>query len=536
MTLDDKEDNEEPEDISQEMDNMSISGQSSSDDEKGPEADDLNVDEINLSEDEENDNQIDENRDKKEELNNENKSDDKIEDKEENKSEEKSSIKTDKDSDNLSNNQLNGSDESDKNLENEINAKNSSDVCVEQNAENSGEPNETVEEQHGFNETLVGDNSTSDGQQMITSVTFNDSDVKEEKLRKNNKRENSRRSLAENYDKNVKRQKVVPNESDDNVSDPQINDNNNSENQRLNSKLYRHIDHLLEANNQVIDIATNEEKLKQNEELENESKNDIDFDKTEDMEIEETNESIEEIKPNDYNSVKSKANSGDNKNNEIEVKNEESMQIEGQNVETLTVQRGNESTFHTSLDLVDSKECEEMTLTFDKQSDERAFERIKELDMNSVIEVWKECESKMCPLVYELCERLQLVLEPTKTAKLKGDYRTGKRLNMRKVIAYIASDFRKDKIWLRRTKPSKRQYQIVIAIDDSSSMADNKSKQLAFESLALLGKSLSLLEAGELAVMSFGQTVNLLHSFNEPFNDNTGVKLLTQVSLNSLNL
>lgn len=61
---------------------------------------------------------------------------------------------------------------------------------------------------------------------------------------------------------------------------------------------------------------------------------------------------------------------------------------------------------------------------------------------------------------------------------LRGDYRTGKRLNMRKVIPYIASQFRKDKIWLRRTKPSKRQYQIMLAIDDSSSMVDNHSKQV----------------------------------------------------------
>lgn len=45
-------------------------------------------------------------------------------------------------------------------------------------------------------------------------------------------------------------------------------------------------------------------------------------------------------------------------------------------------------------------------------------------------------------------------------AFLRGDYRTGKRLNMRKVIAYIASQFRKDKIWLRRTEPSKRDYQV----------------------------------------------------------------------------
>ena len=64
------------------------------------------------------------------------------------------------------------------------------------------------------------------------------------------------------------------------------------------------------------------------------------------------------------------------------------------------------------------------------------------------------------------------------TLYCRGDYRTGKRLNMRKVIPYIASQFRKDKIWLRRTKPHKRQYQIMVAIDDSSSMMDNHSKQV----------------------------------------------------------
>ena len=50
---------------------------------------------------------------------------------------------------------------------------------------------------------------------------------------------------------------------------------------------------------------------------------------------------------------------------------------------------------------------------------------------------------------------------------------------MRKVIPYIASQYRKDKIWLRRTKKSKRQYQILLAIDDSSSMSDNQSKQVS---------------------------------------------------------
>jgi midasin len=48
---------------------------------------------------------------------------------------------------------------------------------------------------------------------------------------------------------------------------------------------------------------------------------------------------------------------------------------------------------------------------------------------------------------------------------LAGDYRSGKRLSMRKVIAYIASHFRKDKIWLRRTRPDQRTYQVTPSVN-----------------------------------------------------------------------
>lgn len=60
----------------------------------------------------------------------------------------------------------------------------------------------------------------------------------------------------------------------------------------------------------------------------------------------------------------------------------------------------------------------------------------------------------------ELTEQLRLILEPTKATRLAGEFRSGKRLAMRKVIAYIASHFRKDKIWLRRTRPDQRTYQV----------------------------------------------------------------------------
>lgn len=63
-------------------------------------------------------------------------------------------------------------------------------------------------------------------------------------------------------------------------------------------------------------------------------------------------------------------------------------------------------------------------------------------------------------LVGELTEQLRLILEPTMASRLAGDYKSGKRISMKKVIAYIASHYRKDKIWLRRTRPDKRKYQV----------------------------------------------------------------------------
>lgn len=59
---------------------------------------------------------------------------------------------------------------------------------------------------------------------------------------------------------------------------------------------------------------------------------------------------------------------------------------------------------------------------------------------------------------------------------------------MRAVIPYIASGFKKDKIWLRRTQPDRRNYQIIVAIDDTLSMRENRSGQLGIEALLVLCK------------------------------------------------
>jgi len=141
--------------------------------------------------------------------------------------------------------------------------------------------------------------------------------------------------------------------------------------------------------------------------------------------------------------------------------------------------------------------------------------------------IWRLYESMTRDLAYALCEQLRLILEPTLAARLKGDFRTGKRLNLKKIIPYIASDYTKDKIWLRRTKPSHREYQVLICIDDSRSMAESHSIHLAYQTLALISKSLSLLETGDIAIAKFGASVDMLHSFDQgSFTDRDGIQIL----------
>jgi midasin (ATPase involved in ribosome maturation) len=144
--------------------------------------------------------------------------------------------------------------------------------------------------------------------------------------------------------------------------------------------------------------------------------------------------------------------------------------------------------------------------------------------------LWQGYEMVTHDLALTLCEQLRLILEPTLATRLKGDYRTGKRLNMKKIIPYIASQFKKDKIWLRRTRPSKRQYQVLLAIDDSHSMAESHSVELAYESVALISRALNQLEVGEMSVVGFGEQVRLLQPFNGTWSSDTGPYLLRELT------
>uniref|UniRef100_V5GS24 Midasin n=1 Tax=Kalmanozyma brasiliensis (strain GHG001) TaxID=1365824 RepID=V5GS24_KALBG len=145
-------------------------------------------------------------------------------------------------------------------------------------------------------------------------------------------------------------------------------------------------------------------------------------------------------------------------------------------------------------------------------------------------DLWRSYASLTADLAFSLCEQLRLILAPTLATRLNGDFRTGKRLNMRKIVPFIASDFAKDKIWLRRTKPSSREYQVMLAIDDSRSMAESRSAHLAYQTLALVTGALSRLEVGDVSICRFGEDVDSLHDFGRgSFSDQNGAHVIDRL-------
>ncbi|XP_023315085.1 LOW QUALITY PROTEIN: midasin-like [Trichogramma pretiosum] len=241
----------------------------------------------------------------------------------------------------------------------------------------------------------------------------------------------------------------------------------------------------------------------------------------------------EKIEPMDDDfSVKDNLEKVDNekKANDSQLETPAEVDIQGEVTETTKVSRGDEVNFFINNitfepETISSEQIESRRVEVEKT----LSQWVQKPSTAEALAAWNDVSAVTHIGACDLAEKLRLVLEPSQATSLKGDYRTGRRINMRKIIPYIASQFRKDKIWLRRTKPFKRNYQIVLAIDDSSSMVDNHSKVLAYESVSLISKALTHLEAGELSIISFGEETNILHQLGDTFTEHSGARLMQEM-------
>ncbi|CAN4116387.1 unnamed protein product [Withania somnifera] len=185
----------------------------------------------------------------------------------------------------------------------------------------------------------------------------------------------------------------------------------------------------------------------------------------------------------------------------------------------------------------DINRLSELSVDDDDLGKARNLEEVSSEMRENAATLWKNYELRTARLSQELAEQLRLVMEPTLASKLQGDYKTGKRINMKKVIPYIASHYRKDKIWLRRTRPNKRNYQVVIAVDDSRSMSESGCGSLAIEALVTVCRAMSQLEIGKLSVVSFGKkgNIRILHDFDQSFTGEAGIKMVSSLNFKQEN-
>ena len=299
---------------------------------------------------------------------------------------------------------------------------------------------------------------------------------------------------------------------------------------------YQHVKDAKNTDKTTLDNATEEQSKKVQHEDRAKNEEDENMETTDELKDEETenpemlDKKVDEMESNKLDKKSDKPAKNDDKSKDRLDKAEE-IKIDGENVSTFNVPRGDETSAHCQIDLVnDSSMPEEQTIA-------ELFElrKMVEAEMTSKkvvnpetddMERWQEVSNRMMPSARELCEQLRLILEPTKCTRLKGDYRTGRRINMKKIIPYIASQFRKDKIWLRRTKAAQRDYKITIAVDDSKSMDHNNSKNLTLQAISLVSQALTLLESGKLCVMSFGEAPKIILKYNDQFNGPKMVKSL----------
>ncbi|XP_053301819.1 midasin [Pleuronectes platessa] len=297
------------------------------------------------------------------------------------------------------------------------------------------------------------------------------------------------------------------------------------------SELYEHIKQGETAyDTQTYDVASADQQKAAGPQQDQDQKDEDVAMETEDQEEDLRVADVQELKPEQLDSTKASQKGVDSGEMDVQRQGEEEEDQERWKdrqrlAEDRRAERSTESTIHTIpellMDTMEKAERDPEEIRREMELQLEAWHKLApgtQEEESAAASMWHQYQTLTSALSQQLCEQLRLILEPTQAAKLKGDYRTGKRLNMRKVIPYIASQFRKDKIWLRRTKPSKREYHVCLAVDDSSSMVDNHSKQvteprhLAFESLSVIINALTLLE--------------LLHPFQQQFNDESGARIL----------
>ncbi|AFN83603.1 Willebrand factor type A domain-containing AAA ATPase [Encephalitozoon romaleae SJ-2008] len=118
----------------------------------------------------------------------------------------------------------------------------------------------------------------------------------------------------------------------------------------------------------------------------------------------------------------------------------------------------------------------------------------------------------------KLTNMLRIIMESRKGSRYKGDFRSGKKLNMKRLVPYIASGFRRDRIWMKRQKNDKKDYILRLFIDNSKSMYNQEMVDTLLSLYSKINISFSLLGI-PVEVYRFGEVLERCSVEDMKFND-----------------
>jgi midasin (ATPase involved in ribosome maturation) len=147
-----------------------------------------------------------------------------------------------------------------------------------------------------------------------------------------------------------------------------------------------------------------------------------------------------------------------------------------------------------------------------KSDTERHLENIKT--------PYEKYYSQLAPYADEFSGELRNILKENSEMKYVGDFRSGRKLNMRKAMSSSAQFERTgqydDEIWLRRHDPTKRTYDFVFILDESGSMLCDERWDNLLKGMIMSAEALEQLKVN-FAVIGYSDDPVIHKTFDDKY-------------------
>ncbi|EUR62782.1 hypothetical protein PFBG_05388 [Plasmodium falciparum 7G8] len=396
--------------------------------------------------------------------------------------------------------------------ENNINDNNINDNNMDENNINDNNINDNNIDDNNINDNNINDNNINDNNindNNINDNNINDNNINDDNMFDNNhineRAMNKEDSKLDDEEDAYKGQEKNKNGEMNNVLSMEEREMKKNITNRFDDVNKDESFNMEEKEKKNILNDNKDEVLKTNfDNKEEENLNNVDCDNVKEEDYDNTNDIIKDGYNKVHSNIKIFENKIDDNNNIIEEEEEE----------------------------------EDYIININEMKDKEKNNFMEHINNNDEYEdIYEKINNETEILSSQLCEELKMILEPTIRNKYEGDYKSGKKLNIKKLVNYFASDFRNNKIWKRKTKLDKRDYNIIIAIDNTKSMKINNIQKTTLNTIFLVAKAFEKLNVGKISICSFGENEkinsnNIVCSMTNNLNKQDFLKILNHFQFN----